>query len=134
MTQQPQDARPESGGDGYFPAPPTGPYAGSPGTPMPAYDRVTAVGPRDHQGAVVAFILGVFSVVGFVIVGPVAWILASKALKQIDGADGSVYTNRGLAVAGKVLGIIGTLFLVLTVVGLIAFVVILRSAVGQSGA
>lgn len=102
--------------------PTSDPYAGSPGSPMPAYDRDAAAGPRDHPNAIIAFILGIFSVVAFPLVGPVAWILASKALHEIDRPNGTVYTNRGLAVAGKVLGIIGTVFLVLIIIAIVVFV------------
>ena len=104
-----------------------GPYAGSPGTPMQAYTVDSGAAPRDHQGALIAFILGIFSVVGFAVVGPVAWIMASKALTEMDRPNAPVYTNRGLAVAAKVLGIIGTIFLALSmvaIVGVAAFAVV----------
>ena len=141
MSQQPQDRpseRPATDGawgasqGGTGPSTPV-PYAGPPGTPMPLYDVNAAAAPQDHPRVLIAFILGIFSVVGFAVVGPVAWIMASRALKEMDRPGAPVYTNRGLAVAAKVLGIIGTIFLVLTIIAVTVLVVV--TAVGyQRGA
>ncbi|WP_295698170.1 hypothetical protein [Lapillicoccus sp.] len=124
--------------------PPTpGAYAGPPGAAMPAYGVGGADVPRDHQGATIAFILGILSVVGFAFLGPVAWIMASKAIKEMgpsvgityeNRTGGISYRNRNLAVAAKVLGIIGTIFLILAVIAIIVFVVVVMTAARNSGA
>ncbi len=91
---------------------------------MPAYASPDPELPvAGSTAAVVAFVLGIFSVVGLPFLGPVAWILARRVLRDIDRADPSVGSNRGLAIAAKVLGIIGTVFLVLAVIVVAAAVV-----------
>jgi hypothetical protein len=47
---------------------------------------------------------------------PVAWWLGAKAKREIDAAQGRL-GGRGMAQAGFILGIIGTVLLVLVVVG-----------------
>ncbi len=53
---------------------------------------------------------------------PFAWWLGAKAKRDIDGEPGR-YTNRGMAQAGFVMGIIGTVLTVLAIVGVVAFFV-----------
>ncbi|MEP6799778.1 MAG: DUF4190 domain-containing protein [Lapillicoccus sp.] len=122
MSQTPQDRLPDAQPTWPDQAAPQG-YAGQPGTPMPAYAH-PELPVSGNTAAMAAFILGIFSVVGFPFLGPVAWILARRALRDIDRADRSGASNRGLAVAAKVLGIIGTVFLVLVVIGLVVVVVV----------
>ena len=57
--------------------------------------------------------------------GPAAWILGRRAVQAADAADAADETagsNRGVAVAGMVLGIIGTVMLVVVVIGFVASV------------
>ncbi len=76
---------------------------------------------RDHPQTTLAFVLGLLSVLGVTILGPFGWYYGRKVVREID-ADPGAYTNRGLAMAGMVLGIVGTAFLavfaVLAVVGM----------------
>lgn len=152
MTPEPQDRPFEAplegpvggaGGVGQpFTGPSTpGPYAGAPGTPMPEYNADGVDGPRDHQGATIAFILGIFSVVGFAFLGPVAWVMANRALKDMapsvgtthqNRSGGTSYRNGSLAVAAKVLGIIGTIFLILAVVAVIVGTIVVLTAAKNS--
>lgn len=84
------------------------------------------VAPPNHGGALAAMIVGIVSLVlacgyGIGLLGsPVAWYLGSKSMKEIDFSQGRL-GGRGMAQAGKVLGIIGTVllafFLVIVVVG-----------------
>jgi hypothetical protein len=85
----------------------------------------------EHPQATLAFVLGLLSVLGLTILGPFGWYLGNKIVGEID-RDGRVYRNRGLAMAGKVLGIIGTVFLGLTVLGIILVIVIAIVAAGSS--
>ena len=97
---------------------------------VPAYgttgsDRVQfhAPGPvLEHPQATLAFVLGLLSILGLTILGPFGWYVGNKVVREID-RDGREFTNRGLAMAGKVLGIIGTVFLVLGVLAFVAFIV-----------
>jgi hypothetical protein len=57
---------------------------------------------------------------------PIAWVKGSRAMREIDAAPG-VYRNRGQALAGLVMGIIGSIGGVLAVLGLIGFAILLGS-------
>ena len=57
-------------------------------------------------------VFGILSVIGFTILGPVAWIMGNNAAK-ITGGDPQ-QTN--LANIGRILGIIGSVFLVLGII------------------
>lgn len=102
------------------------PYGSSPYQPAP----YVAMGPqpRDHSSAIVALVLGIAAfATGILLCSPFAWWLGKKAMNEIDAAPG-VYGNRGMAVAGYVMGIIGSvllglfiLFMVVLVVGLFAW-------------
>jgi hypothetical protein len=90
-----------------------------------------AVPTVEHPQATLAFVLGLLSVLGLTILGPFGWYMGNKIVNEID-RDGRIYRNRGLAMAGKVLGIIGTVFLGLTVLAVILVIVIAIVAAGTS--
>ncbi|WP_432939960.1 hypothetical protein ACQPXM_30575 [Kribbella sp. CA-253562] len=112
--QYPQYGRPEHGHgqQGY------GNYPLQPGYPdQPAYGVL-----RDNSNATVALVLGLLPLItGLLFLSPIAWWKANQALAEIDAAPG-VYNNRGMAVGGQIAGIIGTVLLILVVLGLIALV------------
>jgi hypothetical protein len=84
----------------------------------------------EHPRAVLAFVLGLLSVLGLSILGPFGWYYGNKVVAEID-SDGRPFTNRGVAMTGKVLGIIGTVFLgffVLAVVALIVFGILVAAS------
>lgn len=72
----------------------------------------------NHDGALVALVLGIVGLAAVPVLGPVAWVMGSNALKEIDARPG-VYANRQHAVAGRVLGIVGTVLLAFFVVLLV---------------
>ena len=90
--------------------------------------------PQDHPNASTAMVLGIIAVVGGVSCGlplfaaPFAWWLGAKAKREIDAAGGQ-WGGRGNAQAGFVLGIIGTVLLVLGIAAIVVFVIL-----GVSGA
>jgi hypothetical protein len=65
--------------------------------------------------AIIALVLGILGVVCCPPVAPVAWYLGSKEVVIADPGWGSIFLGRGpgVAMAGKILGIIGTFMLVL---------------------
>jgi ABC-type Fe3+ transport system permease subunit len=72
--------------------------------------------PRQQaSSAVAALVLGILGVVLCPLCGPVAWVLGRKAEQEVDASGGRI-GGRGLGTAGKILGIIGTLFIVLFIV------------------
>ncbi|GIV06064.1 MAG: hypothetical protein KatS3mg016_1639 [Fimbriimonadales bacterium] len=62
--------------------------------------------------ATLILVLGILSIVCLPILGPVAWIMGNNALKELDQGFGDP-NARGLVVAGRILGIIGTVLLIL---------------------
>jgi fatty acid desaturase len=94
----------------YQPAP-----AAQPGRPGGSY-------PESSQ-ATLALILGIVGLLLFQPVGPFAWWLGGKEKKAIDAGRRDP-ANRGQAVAGWVLGIIATVFLILGVLLGVIFVIV----------
>jgi hypothetical protein len=85
----------------------------------------------EHPRAVLAFVLGLLSVLGLTILGPFGWYYGNKVVAEID-RDGRPFTNRGVAMTGKVLGIIGTVFLGFFVLAMVALVVFAILAAASS--
>jgi len=100
------------------------------GQPMPSYEPVAPAAGSDSQ-AIVAFVLGIFSVVMLPVLGPVAIVVANRTLRKVETGE-IPPESRGLATAGRVLGIIGTVLLGLAVLavvaGIVFFVVVATSA------
>ena len=74
--------------------------------------------PTQVPGGVAALVLGILSIVLCPLCGPFAWSLGRKGELAAD-ASGGALGGRGLATAGKVLGMIGTFFLLLLIVFLV---------------
>lgn len=134
----------QPGGPGYLPPPnPYGPpqeYAqphspyGSPYQPAYAGGMLP-----DHPSATTAMVLGIISLVGVfvcagltLILAPAAWVVGAKAVREIDAAPGR-YAGRDRAQSGKIMGIIGTVLLVLGVLAIILFVVAVTVSGSNSG-
>jgi hypothetical protein len=94
-----------------------------PGYPPSPYGY--ALVPPDHPKATTAMVLGVLGLVCCGICAPFAWAIGSGAVREIDQSQGR-YGGRGQAMAGKVLGIIGTVLLVL---GILYIVVVVGFAI-----
>ena len=75
-------------------------------------------------------VLGILGLVLCGVIGPFAWVMGSKAVKQID-ANPNAYSGRGEANAGKIMGIVGTVLLILGVV-LFGILIVVGLAVGSS--
>jgi hypothetical protein len=68
--------------------------------------------PQAHPRGVPVLILGIVSLVGCLPCAIIAIVPANGALKEID-ANPSAYSNRGMVNAGRILGIIGLVIVVL---------------------
>lgn len=118
-----QENRPNWGS--AYPTPPTGQNAQGYGY------QPYAVQPK-HHSATTAMVLGIVSVAGGILcwlplfVSPFAWFTGSKAVREIDDSRGAL-GGRGEAMAGKILGIIGTVLLGLAVIGVILLIVLTLS-------
>lgn len=75
--------------------------------------------PRSSQ-ATLTLILGILSVLCCYILGPVAWYLGKSDLDRIKAGQLSSQ-DEGIAKAGMILGIIGTILLALTILWMIFF-------------
>jgi hypothetical protein len=73
--------------------------------------------PNDSQ-ATLALVLGIISVFCCAILGPVALFIGNASRQRIQASNGTLGGN-GLATAGMILGIIGTIFLVFGVISII---------------
>ena len=105
------------------PPPPPGPAV--PPGPLPppeGYYAGPPVGARKADGAITALVLGILGIVLCQLCAPFAWSLGRKAERQVD-ASGGTLGGRGEATAGKILGIIGTIFLGLIILFVIIFVI-----------
>lgn len=106
---------PPPGGGNYPPPPPGGGGYSAP-PPAPGYIEGSGqMGPREHPKGTLILILGILSIVCIQLLGPVAWVMGNGALREIDANPGA-YSNRSTVNAGRICGIIGTIFLVLGVV------------------
>jgi hypothetical protein len=134
-TPYPQAGPDQQFGPGYVP--PQNPYVppneyGSPQSPygspyQPAYAGGLI---PTHPSATTSMVLGIIGLVSIVvcagfllIVSPVAWVMGAKAVREIDSSPGR-YGGRDRAQAGKILGIIGSVLLVLGVLAIILVVVL----------
>ena len=73
-----------------------------------------SAGPPNASNAVTAFVLGILGVILCPLLGPVAWVLGRRGEQEIDSSGGTL-GGRGLATAGKILGMVGTFFMVLVI-------------------
>ena len=71
--------------------------------------------------------LGILSLVVCGLLGPFAWNMGNKALREIDANPGVVYRNRGNITAGRLCGMIGCALLVLQVLLFIVWLVALAN-------
>jgi hypothetical protein len=84
--------------------------------PQPSYGGA----PQPHPQGTTVLVLGILGVVLCGILAPVAWVMGSNALSEID-RNPSAYSNRGTVQAGMILGIVGTALWILGIV--VAFAV-----------
>ncbi len=68
--------------------------------------------------------LGILSLVVCSIMGPFAWNMGNKAIKEMDAQPGVVFSNRGSVNGGRICGIIATVLLGLAVAGFVILFVI----------
>lgn len=71
--------------------------------------------PAEHPQGTAVLVVGILSLVVCGLLGPVAWVMGTNALEEID-RNPFAYSNRGFVVAGRICGIVATVILVVTVV------------------
>ncbi len=107
---------------------PGGPY----GPPQPpdgySYPQFQPPAPK-HPSSTTALVLGIISLAGILTCGgvtlvlsPFAWVIGGRAVKEIDAAPPGTYSGRDHASAGRIMGIVGTVLLILGVIGTLAVI------------
>jgi hypothetical protein len=134
---QPSYGQPSYGQPAYGQPYPQQPY----GYGQPGYGFT----PQSSGRATTSMVLGIVSLASAglallccvtlpgVFAGPFAWWLGAKAKREIDAAAPGAFTNRGVAQAGFVMGIIGTILSVLAVIGIVALIVFVARSGDWSG-
>lgn len=101
---------------GYYPPPP-GAEGAYPPPPYPGYPPM-GMGfppPPSHPQSTVAMVLGIVGLVLCGFASPFAIWLGRKSMREIDASGGQL-GGRGQAQAGFIMGIIGSVFLVIGLV------------------
>ena len=78
---------------------------------------------QEDSQATTVLVLGILSLVVCQILGPIAWVMGNNELAGID-AGSRPPQNRGTAQAGRILGIISTVLMIIGVVFLFLFLFI----------
>lgn len=104
------------------------PYPPPPG--YPAHGQVQYA--PDHPKATTSLVLGILGVVLCQVIAPFAWSMGKRTLNEIDASQGRL-GGRGAAQAGYVLGIVGTVLLGLSLVFILIYVVGMVAFFSTSG-
>ncbi|GAA4082207.1 DUF4190 domain-containing protein [Nonomuraea sp. NPDC050663] len=89
-------------------------------------------GPLTHPQGTTILVLGILSLVVCGLLGPFAWNMGNKALREID-SSGQIYENRGMVQAGKICGMIATILWGVMIVFYVIFFVIFGAMMATSG-
>jgi len=90
----------------------------TPPPPPAGYESLDNLGsaPKPHPRGTLILVLGILSFfICGIVLGVVAFVMGNSALKEID-ADPARYSNRQIVVIGRILGIIGMVLVVITLV------------------
>lgn len=106
-------------GQGPYPAG----YGQQPPPPPYGYQQYGGMMPANHPQGTTVLVLGILSLAVCGILGPFAWSMGNKALREIDADPSRTYGNRGQIVAGRICGIIASVFLIIGAVGLVIVII-----------
>jgi hypothetical protein len=93
---------------------------GTPPPPPPLSAGGMGGGAVDHPKGITILVLGILSVVCCSPLGIAAFLMGNTALKEIDAQPGR-YSNRQIVQIGRILGIVGMVFLALSLLWVIFF-------------
>ena len=108
MTEQPPPQQP-------WPQQPGQPPPGQPPWPQQPWQPGYPPPPPIHPQATTVLVLGIVGVVVCQVVGPFAWTMGNRVVAEIDAAGGRV-GGRTEATVGRILGIVSTALLAVSVV------------------
>jgi len=78
-------------------------------------------GTSEHPEGTKVLVLGILSIVICGLLGPFAWVIGNRVLREIDQSGGR-YSNRGTVNAGRICGMIATILLLLGIVASILLI------------
>jgi hypothetical protein len=121
------DAPPPGWGGPPPPPPPSGQgpvpsnYGQQPPPPPYGYQAYSPQGggTTQHPQGTTILVLGILSLVVCSILGPFAWSMGTKAMREINADPTAHYTNRGSVNAGRICGLIATILLGVSIVVII---------------
>ncbi|WP_201465305.1 DUF4190 domain-containing protein [Janibacter melonis] len=123
MTHEGQDATPNPAPGGLERAEVSTPSSGGPpieAQPTPFYPHMMQV-PPEHPQATTVLALGIAAITVVPFTAPFAWILGTRALRQIDANPGA-YSRRDFVVAGRIIGMVATIAYALILLLILYFV------------
>jgi hypothetical protein len=132
--QQPYGQQPGQGQPPYGQPPGYGPPGyGQQGYPQPGYPPMGYgyVAPPDHPKAVTSLVLGILGLVACQILSPFAWSIGKKTVAEIDASQGRL-GGRTQAQVGYILGIVGSVLLILAAAFLVVWLVFVLIAIGTT--
>ncbi len=80
--------------------------------------------PPQHPQTTLILVLGICSLVLCQVVGPFAWVMGNKAIREIDASPGR-YSGRDTVNIGRILGAVATALLVIGLLVLVVGIVVL---------
>jgi hypothetical protein len=87
-----------------------------------AYSPYYGGAQRQHAQGTTILVLGILSLAICGLLGPFAWSMGQRALREIDSDPSTTYSNRGQVNAGRICGIVSTCLLAVGVLIAIAAV------------
>jgi hypothetical protein len=79
--------------------------------------------PPQHPQTTLILVLGICSLVLCQVLGPFAWVMGNKAIREIDASRGQ-YAGRDTVNIGRILGAVATALLVIGILVLVAVIVV----------
>jgi uncharacterized membrane protein YjgN (DUF898 family) len=112
------------------PPPPGQPPYGN--YPTDQYGAPYGIGAPDHPQATLVLVLGIVSVVACGLVGPFAWVIGNRVIREIDASGGQL-GGRSNANAGRIIGMVITIITgIALLVAVAAVAILLIAAAGSS--
>lgn len=103
--------------------PPSPGYGYGGGYPQGGYQQ-------EHPQGTTILVLGILSLVVCGLMGPFAWSMGTKALREIDANPGR-YSNRSSVNAGRICGMIASILIIVAIV-FYAFIIVIAFAGSSS--
>jgi hypothetical protein len=92
-----------------------------PGYGPPAYGGYGPPPAQNHPQATTVLVLGILGLVVCGLCGPFAWVMGNRVVREIDASQGR-WGGRGEANVGRILGIVASALLILSLVVVVIFV------------